>query len=100
MNALAHCTDETLTGDTHADQLEAMIRRSVAQRRAEFAVRAGRCEDVFGPSESTPACLLPLRTAWGRMLSVAQSPAPDPIALEVAVRHVGDAWNTARQRCN
>lgn len=99
MESLARCADPTLVGAVRADWLEGVIRQDATRDRAAFSVRAGRCEDLLGPSERTHECLRTLRLRWAEMLATVQSPTPDAIALDVAVRRVGDAWTEARTRC-
>lgn len=89
------CVFDDVPADAPPARLEAALRLALRQRRAELAVRAGRCEDALRVGEGTPACLAPLRARWGEMLPVAQRPEVDPIALDVAVRRVGEAWRAA-----
>ncbi len=99
MQTLVQCAFNDVPVDATADHVEAAIRRALHTERERFAGRAGRCEESLTVGEATPPCLARVRREWATMLPVAESPTPDPIAVDRAVRHVGDAWTEARARC-
>jgi hypothetical protein len=96
LGELARCAFDGVQGDAPVARVEAALRLEVRRRRAEFAVRAGRCEDALRVGAATPPCLAPLRARWAELLPVAQRSAPDAIDLDVAVRRVGEAWRVAQ----
>ncbi len=90
------CAFDRVPASASAAQVEAATRLALRRERAEFVVRAGRCEDALRVRDAVPACLATLRARWGALLPVAQRPGVDAIDLDVAVRRVGDAWTLAR----
>lgn len=92
----ARCVFDDVPADAPPARVEAAVRLALRRERAQFAVRAGRCEDALRVGDATPACLAPLRARWGALLPVAQRPEVDAIALDVAVRRVGEAWRAAQ----
>jgi len=82
-----------------AGRLEGAMRQALRRDRAQWVLRAGRCEDALSVRAQTPACLVGLRTRWAEMLPVVQRGSDDAIETDVAVRRVGEAWSAARRGC-
>ncbi|MBL8601528.1 MAG: hypothetical protein JNK72_06355 [Myxococcales bacterium] len=80
-------------------QLEGALRQGLRRDRVNLVVRGGRCEDSLGLGAATHPCLAPLKTRWVQFLTVAQRPGADAIALDMAVRHVGERYDAARRHC-
>jgi len=80
-----------------APALEAHIRRAINVDRYAFSVRAGRCVGAISDElrQRDPRARA-LAEAWEALLPKAQSPTPDDIELERAIRRVGLAWRAAR----
>lgn len=96
---LVRCTFDDASAmrtDRGAAVLEAQIRRALKADRYAFSVRAGRCvgsiSDVLRQRDARARALV---DAWEALLVQAQSPTPDAIDLERAIRHVGIAWRNA-----
>ena len=75
------------------------MRQALRRDRAAWVVRAGHCEASLAVRGVTPTCVRALRDRWSEMLPVVQRPGDDPIATDVAVRRVGEAWTAAKVGC-
>ncbi|MFO0560626.1 MAG: hypothetical protein U0269_21605 [Polyangiales bacterium] len=86
-----------MLSDRGAPALEAHIRRALHADRYAFSVRAGRCVGSISDAlrQRDPRAR-ELADAWEALLPKAQSPTPNEIDLERAIRRVGIAWRAAR----
>lgn len=87
---------EPLFAPNGSSAIEGAIRRELRADRDRFAVRAGRCSSALDPSlrEREPRARA-LFDAWEAMLPLVQSPQPEDIAIDRAIRRVGLAWRAA-----
>lgn len=97
---LARCAfDNTalILSDRGAPAIEASIRRALHVDRYAFSVRAGRCVSALSESlrQRDPRAR-ELADAWEALLPKAQSPTPNDIDIERAIRRVGVRWRAAR----
>jgi hypothetical protein len=94
---LALCAFDGLGPEPSAPAVESAIRRALRKDRYAFAVRAGRCGTVLDAElRARDPAAAALGEAWDALLPRAQASAPDDIALERTVRHVGNAWRLTR----
>ena len=87
---------DALFAPSGSSAIEGSIRRELRADRDRFAVRAGRCSSALDPSlrEREPRARA-LFEAWEAMLPLVQSPQPEDIAIDRAIRRVGLAWRAA-----
>lgn len=99
LRQLALCTFDGLGPEPDAMRVEAAIRQALRRDRMAFAERAGQCESAISDELRThdPA-MRTLDEAWSALRSAAQTNPADQIALERAVRHIGNAWRTVARR--
>ncbi len=99
MGQWVRCAFDGVGDAPAAGSLEGAMRQALRRDRAQWVLRAGRCEDALSVRGQTPACLVGLRTRWAEMLPVVQRASDDAIETDVAVRRVGEAWSAARRGC-
>lgn len=87
---------DALFAPNGSSAIEGSIRRALRADRDRFAVRAGRCASALDPAlrEREPRARA-LFDAWEAMLPLVQSPQPEEIAIDRAIRRVGLAWRAA-----
>jgi hypothetical protein len=95
----ARCSFDGIGDRPTAGQVEGAMRQALRRERANWVVRAGRCEGALAVGATTPACLTGLRARWSQLLPVAQRGVDDAIETDVAVRRVGEAWTLALRDC-
>lgn len=100
LRQLARCTfDDLPSPEPPAREIEAALRRAIRQHRYRFAVRAGQCSTALDPTlQAHDESLRALARAWDALLPLIQAPEPDDIAIERAIRHIGNAWRTSAGR--
>ncbi len=99
MEILSRCALDDPPMPLDQAHFEGAIRVSLHTDLRRFVTRAGRCDDSLSVRGSIPPCLARLHTAWTAMLPMVQSPTRDAIAIEQAIRHVGNGWTEALTRC-
>ncbi len=99
MGQWVRCAFDGVGEEPTAGRLEGAMRQALRRDRAQWVLRAGRCEDALSVRGQTPACLMGLRSRWAEMLPVVQRGHDDAIETDVAVRRVGEAWSAARRGC-
>lgn len=91
-DAFVRCMFDAPPAAHDGSAMEAAVRRALRADRISFSVRAGRCEMVLESVRTRDAPTEVFDRAWDELLPLAQASAPDDIALEQAVRHVGNAY--------
>lgn len=94
IRGLVRCALDDQARDASA--IESAVRRELRRDRHQFSLRAGRCARVLDAElRVREPALEALSAAWESLLVEAQRSRPDDIALERAVRHVGNAAREA-----
>jgi len=90
--AFVRCMFDAPPAAHDGSAMEAAVRRALRADRISFSLRAGRCEMVLEAVRTRDVPTETFNRAWDELLPLAQASAPDDIALEQAVRHIGNTY--------